>query len=323
MAIPSRERYDSKSGITAMLGSLADFNELLRLRFEAGYSRREMLTEFYLFGRWHMDVVGNTSKIVSEFIPKDQFPDMPDVLTRHEFWELVRGRYGKNMVVMSTSEAHIPPVKVSCAECSRPWCMANCHDFIPSRNYGRESFDLSNYVGMMVKELRDHLVARSDAVYRLDVDRPVGSAHSGWLGKKEGVTEHYRIVEGDRGHLVVWDCFHKACYRQYLERTQREDFSSLFANAGYHVFPMKAVPNQYSSHERSTPWFEVHTAFGVILIGWRKHVIHLDWSATGIDAPVPGENVTCGLQWTHAHGRDKGIEYLRKIRLAAEAKTKA
>lgn len=80
MAILSKDRYDSTEGITSFLTDLASFNELVRLRNEAGYARRERLKEFYVFGRWNFDICGNFGTIHG-FIPKEKFPEIPNVLT--------------------------------------------------------------------------------------------------------------------------------------------------------------------------------------------------------------------------------------------------
>ena len=333
VATTLRKNYDTPEGIADMIRTLAGFNQLSRLRDEAGYLRGERLNQFYILGRWFLDTCGNTMKIVDEFIPKEKFPQIPDVLTAEEFWLFIR-QHGGNVSITSTPEAIIPPVRITCAECGKPWTIRNAHDFIPRRE--SPVFSLANFVGMTLGEVRSFLDTRTDAVWRLRTrDKPIRhdrfidlTPHPdyptmkmneyGWAGKDEGITDEYIIQAGDEAAPAVWYCYHSACNRVALERFQRERFTRVFENAGFGTVSMTAIPNRYWQHDYATPWFEVSTQYGVIVIGWRKRVINLDWSATGIVAPVPGEDVTCGEGWTHAWGEDKATEYLTRIRLAAE-----
>lgn len=334
MAITSRDRYDSKRGIASFLTDLASFNELVRLRSEAGYARHERLNDFYLFGRWSFDSCGNLGTI-KEFVPKEHFPEIPDVLTKDEFWASLKHLGQEHLSITVSFDGSIPPVRVICAECGKPWNIRNCHDFVTRRNI--VEMPLADFVGMSVKEVRDHLSARTDAVYSLSSDRPIRHDRfidlrprpgyetlkineHGWAGKDEGITERYTVQDGDEGLVYVWKCFHKACVQKYLERLQREKFEKIFRDAGFVDFTLTAVPNLYCGDTTQyAPWFEVTTGFGVIVIGWRKRVIMIDWTATSVNAAVPGENdVTCGPRWSHAWGEEKATEYLRRIWQASQ-----
>jgi hypothetical protein len=337
MAVTLRQRYDSREGIAEMIRTLAGLNELSRLRQEAGYSRGDRLSEFVILGRWMLDTCGNMSKILGEFIPKEKFPDIPDVMTRDEFWTFLRRKVRRDVSISSTPEGFVPPVRITCAECGRPWSIKNAHDLVARRE--SPIFPLDDFVGMTLAEVRSFLESRTDAVWWLRIEKPIRhdrfidlTPHPkyetlkinerGWAGKNEGITDEYVIQGGDESAPDVWRCFHSVCNRVSLERIQREKFVRVFENAGLGsaVLTMTAIPNQYCRCDLCTPWFEVSTTYGVIVIGWRKRVINIDWSATGIVAPVPDDEVTCGEGWTHAWGEDKATEYLTKIRLAAEAK---
>lgn len=332
MAVTSRDRYNSKQGIASFFTDLASFNELVRLRSEAAYARREQLNEFYVFGRWSFDTCGNLGTIRG-FIPKEQFPEIPDVLTRDEFWAFLKRHVEGERIISTGFEGGIPPVRVVCVGCGRPWSIKDCYDFVT--RHSTVVMPLTDFVGINVKEVRDHLYARTDAVYKLTPDRPIRHDRfidlrpnpnyktlkvneRGWAGKDEGVTEHYVVQDGDEGHVDVWKCFHKVCVQKYLEQRQRERFETIFRDAGFTDFCLTPTPNRYCDNpHHCPPWFEVKTPFGVIVIGWRKRVIMIDWTATDINAVVPGENnVTCGSRWSHAWGEEKATEYLKRIQEA-------
>ena len=88
----------------------------------------------------------------------------------------------------------------------------------------------------------------------------------------------------------------------------------------------EAIPNQYCSRYccEMSPWYKVTTPKGVITIGWRKRVIHLEWEPRvtgGINADTlfPNEKVYGDVDVTrydcviHAYGYDKAKQYLSVI----------
>lgn len=100
---------------------------------------------------------------------------------------------------------------------------------------------------------------------------------------------------------------------------QREDLIGLFPKP-IHV---KEIPNQYCSSWccKHLPWFEVTTVVGVFTIGWRKRVIHIDWSNThGTGQPselFQKEKVTMGLasdcRYIHAWSLEDARRYVTTI----------
>jgi hypothetical protein len=82
---------------------------------------------------------------------------------------------------------------------------------------------------------------------------------------------------------------------------------------------VEAIPNGYGSdpfYIRS-PWFIITTPIGRIKIGWRKRVIHLEWTETVVeDSPhdlFPHEEVTKGVRSIHCWGYEKAKEYIDKL----------
>ena len=76
-------------------------------------------------------------------------------------------------------------------------------------------------------------------------------------------------------------------------------------------------PNEYYRSEYSEPWYIFYTSKGPLKVGWRKRVIHLDWS--GFPAKMsaselfPSEDVTKGPHYIHAWGFEKLERYVKVL----------
>ena len=104
---------------------------------------------------------------------------------------------------------------------------------------------------------------------------------------------------------------------QQEKRTENIDkMKDLFHQAGFELIHATIIDNQYSNHPvyYKNPWLEVTTAKGVIIIGWRKRVISIDWSKSDIEQTAeelfPNEDSTKYDQLIHAWGYEKAVEYL-------------
>ncbi|MHA1469073.1 MAG: hypothetical protein ACTSSP_00780 [Candidatus Asgardarchaeia archaeon] len=97
------------------------------------------------------------------------------------------------------------------------------------------------------------------------------------------------------------------------------ELTEIFKSAGFNVIHVEAIDSQYCSKAccYKWPWVIVTTQKGRIKLGWRKRVINLDWSESDIKAIgmelFKGENVTTGEHYIHCWGKDKAIEYLKKL----------
>src|SRR5579859_941724 len=87
-------------------------------------------------------------------------------------------------------------------------------------------------------------------------------------------------------------------------------------------------PKAYVKEREETPWWLVKTEFGLIKIGWRKRVINIDWTDTGliIDAnanrdyefhklPITRDDVTMWEHGVHAYGYGRAADYLNELKL--------
>lgn len=98
-----------------------------------------------------------------------------------------------------------------------------------------------------------------------------------------------------------------------------EKIKAVVEEAGYKIEEIQCFKNQYWNSVTANPWLHVKTDLGVLEIGERKHVIHLDWRlADGINVDgtlyFESEDVTKDKTLIHAWSRDKLVEYLRTLR---------
>lgn len=84
---------------------------------------------------------------------------------------------------------------------------------------------------------------------------------------------------------------------------ERVDLMNCFCEFPIFVQP---IPNGYCSRAccEHRPWFKITTRLGVIMIGWRKRVIAIDWTdslvSTEAKTLFPDEDVTKDKRMIHA-----------------------
>lgn len=103
---------------------------------------------------------------------------------------------------------------------------------------------------------------------------------------------------------------------------RREELLACFGEERIHARP---IPNGYwgADHPAGVldPWFEVTTRLGLIVIGWRKRVISIDWSDANESTPkaedlFSAENVTKGEKSIHAWSLEDAARYLAALHAA-------
>ena len=139
---------------------------------------------------------------------------------------------------------------------------------------------------------------------------------------------------------------HDSCRRNYLHYKEINDFTTHLMDLIYRDEPAyELLPNGYCNQDCCThiPWFLFHTSDGDIKIGWRNHVISIEWqenfkpfdmaifnsedvtkwcSERDIYKSVePGTTPTNGIRGIHAWGRDKASQYLRKVKEVVNPET--
>lgn len=97
---------------------------------------------------------------------------------------------------------------------------------------------------------------------------------------------------------------------------EKAEIISLFGNREIFI---EEIPNGYCSRYccKHLPWFIITTNKGRIKIGWRKRVIHIEWTDTIIkenaEKMFPNEDVTRFDKVIHAWGPEKAKEYINLL----------
>lgn len=96
-----------------------------------------------------------------------------------------------------------------------------------------------------------------------------------------------------------------------------EQVKALFLLAGIDVSATYELANQYwpdvpqyADLRRQSPWWLVKTPAGLVKIGWRKRVVEIDWTDTGIHQVVTEDDVTKDESMVHAWSYAKAVQYL-------------
>ena len=106
----------------------------------------------------------------------------------------------------------------------------------------------------------------------------------------------------------------------------KQEVFALFLTAGLPVERLWELPNGYwpdgeKYDDIRTPWWLCRTSIGLIRVGWRKKVLDIDWTDTGIESIVTTDKVTKNTLMVHAWTMDKAVAYLIELRRQAGTRT--
>jgi hypothetical protein len=130
----------------------------------------------------------------------------------------------------------------------------------------------------------------------------------------------YQERSGGRGESVLTecpDCKAKGTITNmepWLGRELELDrLESLFNLADIVIIgkPRKLINGYWG--EGHHPWWFVKTKMGYIEIGWRKRVISIDWTDTGLEVTATEDDVTKDKHFVRAYSYDDAIKYLRAV----------
>lgn len=163
----------------------------------------------------------------------------------------------------------------------------------------------------------------------------MGSQVFGWTGVKIDVAgknlPDFPLSYKDKEHRILLDAVEEAgrLVTKALEEIQavrnQEFMNSVKAEKQslISLFPdqvfVEEIKNGYGSghdwYDRMKPWFKITVPkTGHFVIGWRKRVIHLEWTGTSIKEEAkdlfPFEEVTKHEKVIHCWGLDKAREYV-------------
>ena len=325
MSVAER-RYDNQRSIeTEYLADLEGLNRFIQDRHKAGYARNERMKAFVILGRWYADSIGNVSDVRflrSDYATMEAPASLPKVVRADRLVD-----FGIPQIEYSLMYGCVPKAHMVCGECDHGWTLATAHD----SHVSVEDVALrvgGAYTGKTLDAVHADLQIRTDGHWNLarqcslrndryipsggEVE-PIHKANGkGWLrvDRQEHVVE-----DGDDVLASVQRYTHKACWRLRVHRRYREEFTEIVTRAGWPGV-LDETPNLYCKCENCGPWFVATTPLGAVVLGWRKRVIHIDWSATGKDllGLFQTEDVTKDEHSVHAWGPDKAVEYLTRLR---------
>lgn len=306
--------YNEKATIELSLTSLKNFNELINERYKAGYERRERLNEFVIMGVFYLDNCGNCGKIIHSE------KNRPLVQTTNEaaFYLENRSR--------TVSGSVVPPHDAECPCCNQGWTLKNCYDSFCQSNV--KYFNLNDFIGKNILEVIKYFHSlkkiphymnlnqsiRNDRLIDLTLDKyNLPKNKRGWM---DNIPNNYIIQAGDEGFVHTFTYLHLNCQEKYISNQWITNYKEILNNAGQENIEFEETENEYcGSRQCCGPWIKIHHRLGTITMGWRKRVIDIDWTNTGVNFLdlFPDEHVTKSQYNIHAWSSEKASEYLKKI----------
>ncbi len=115
----------------------------------------------------------------------------------------------------------------------------------------------------------------------------------------------------------------KQSARERMRKESRKKVDAIFALSGFNVSKVWELANQYWPNHPDyddvrSPWWLFSTDIGLIQIGRRKRVWHIQWDTCTVRGIVTGDEVTKEDTYVHAYSEEKAIEYLKSLRSLSE-----
>jgi hypothetical protein len=218
-----------------------------------------------------------------------------------------------------------PIAKRPCFECDLPWIERTCKKIEET-----EVVSLAPWIGQTLQTAVEAIIAdtskkkeylssfnllvRNDRHIDRSPDPEFPELAVNKYGWSYNVSRDYVVQKGDDILLWVNTYYHHLCSKRRVERLYREQFEGIFKSAGVEA-TLTSIPNEYCPCDNCGPWFTAQMPFGTLKLGWRKRVINIDWSDTGLDLQdlFINESTTKGAHFIHAWGVKKAVEYLQLI----------
>lgn len=191
-------------------------------------------------------------------------------------------------------------------------------DLIPAKLYRVNRYAPEKQCPRVMTESELRLFMRGESM-SWSIERPPTPEESCSVCKKGWTINDCHDVVGDNELRA-----HEACYRKRLAARQRAEVRSAFFAAGFPNVNLITIPNEYEGPEYyyAPPWYLVQVGDGpVFKLGWRKHVIHIDWDKTEKLLPdlFSDQETSHAEHYVHAWGYEKLTEYLKRLIPALEA----
>jgi hypothetical protein len=97
-----------------------------------------------------------------------------------------------------------------------------------------------------------------------------------------------------------------------------EQAQAIFLLAGITVVRAHKIENgywpyAYLEERKRSPWWLLESNIGIVIIGWRKRVISIDWTSVAVRQVITEDDVTKDEMSVHAYSYAKAVEYLAKL----------
>lgn len=120
--------YDTEYGISTYLTSMEGLHKLRKLRYEAGYDRREKLNDWIILGRFYLDSCGNMGVLKFPAYSKESsnmLPSLKDVVSVNAIHKLFKDfdySWGLGGAPI------LAPLNEKCSYCDKGWTVSTAHD---------------------------------------------------------------------------------------------------------------------------------------------------------------------------------------------------
>lgn len=95
---------------------------------------------------------------------------------------------------------------------------------------------------------------------------------------------------------------------------QEEYLRAIFLLADVPITGLWRLANQYDAGlTQIKPWWLVSTSIGMIVVGWRKRVISIDWAASRVRRIITSHETTKEETYVHAWSYAHAVEYVKEL----------
>ena len=270
----TRPWYDNINEIRVHCKTLEGFHTLLQARYKARKETNCRLEEFVVNGLWRLDQFGQVariSKIYDEkynLIDLSKLPPFPRVVYAEQFKTEVQRRlipeisYEYGMGGWDSSP--VPPI-VACVECGQKWSMDDIPTALHQQAVIKEHQDATDLLGDFSMWSAQEITNKLRELLSADIDLIV---------EKESPLDCHVKIDYYRYNQYI----HRACLEKQLAATTRNEFTKAFVQSDLEFYGLIRTKNEYGSESYRGPWYTVDTALGTVTVGWRKSVIHVDYS---------------------------------------------
>lgn len=208
--------YDCIKGIEEHLSSIKELNDLASARYEAGYNRNEILSEWCILGFIFTDSAGNFS-LITQGAPADGcFKNcVPPVISRKDMFTYTNA-------FTATFTSAIPSVTDICELCKSNWNISNIRDYFHTgQNTRHLSCHRKNIIDKTISRLTNLIIKAEIKFTKIE---PVPNEYC----LDENFFGPWIIVHTDHGHIKLGD--RKRVYEIDWSGIKRNISSNIFVN---------------------------------------------------------------------------------------------